>query len=208
MILFFVGFGVFPGFSQGGEDIERIIRADIKEKALMSGTLDLYDSKIDQVRNLSLLEIKESLPKATSLKFRDMSSGAIVTVTAQLREVSGSYVVNGYKILKVEELKKKNVASREYADVEVQSFMMNYLKNQAKFSGYFNMYDEKNSKLRKLKPLQFQAKVRKFGILFISRVECTDVESNEKLEIDVTVENKEGALKVKSMRIFSIHSSE
>lgn len=218
LVLVFLGISVFPGVSQGDESlslqqgVEMIVRSDIKKRALMSGTLDLYDGKIDKVRNLSLLEMlkdeKSKADQTDSLTFRDMNSGAIVTVKAQLAKKNGTLIVENYQILKVEELVKKNVEAMEYVDAEVQKFMMEYLKNQAKFSGYFNIYDEKNSKLRKLTPIQFQKKVRKFGILLISRVECTDTESKEKLEIDVTVENKEGSLKIKSMRIFAIHPAE
>ena len=65
LIVCFIICGVFvASIASTGEanpEIVEVVESKLKEKMLQSGTLDIYDSDTEKVRNLRLMEISENI---------------------------------------------------------------------------------------------------------------------------------------------------
>jgi len=193
------------------EDIVReLIKKELDKRMKVTGKLDIFDEKANLVRNLSLIDFLGGVNQTegnyvSQMDFRDFRTGDIVTVEAVVVLNDGEWMVRKLYIKEARPVKVESnsevVKKEEYSDQEIKDFMLAYLERQAKFTGNFNAFDEDKNKLRKLTPGQFNDEIRHFGIRFIAKTECEDVESKEKINVDVTIENKEGQLSVKSVRI-------
>lgn len=211
MLLLSIGFmNVHVVQAQDVADVTKTVQSYFKEKSRFTGNLDLYDAKIDKVRNLKLLQLDEksldASSDATKLtgEFRDVSSGDILDLEFVLKADGGEMMVDEVIIGKVKEAaEKKNAAKadKKYTKEDAQKAMQAYVDKMSKFTGTYGLFDEKREKMRQLKMLRMDEKVRNFGILFISTIDFKDVDTNETIVTDMTVENKGGRLKVKSVKI-------
>jgi len=190
------------------EKILSVVKAELKERTKMSGTLDLYDTDKARVRNLRMVPGNDQVSVKNNeytviLNFRDMESGDIVEVSSLVVKDSTEWSVKELTMIGVKEKPKtdESAAKKEYSDEEIQKVMNDYLDSQVKFSDHLMLFDEERSKMRNLDLVELKTEVRRLGILNISRASFKDAESGEMLGIDVTVENLKGQLKVQSLRI-------
>ena len=198
-------------FSQ--DAIVDFIKDYLKEKAKYTGKVDLYDERINKVRNLDLIDIetngtRENDQYVTRAKFRDFGSGDIATVKIMVGIKGGKFETPSLTIENVDKIVAANVLdpNHQHTDQEVKDAIVKYLKQKSEFTGTFDMFDEKTQKMRKLETGNVQENVRKFGSRFIGRVDAVERAVDEKLELDVSVDNKEGILEVKSVKIYSVNN--
>ena len=201
------------GFADGPDVKEKSILdsvvKNIRQKIKFSGTLDLYDDTLKKVRNVMIPENAVSILKQgegfqATIDGRDTHSGARVTVEGAVVNQEDNWEMKDYRITRVQEVSSSGAAKKEYSDTEIREFAQKYLVDQSKFSGSLTLYDEDNKKLRKLKFLNFNEGVKRFGSLLIIRGNFNDVDSNESLSIDVTVNSQDGNLGVQSLLIRGI----
>jgi len=190
------------------DQIVSVVKADLKERTKMSGTLDLYDADKNRVRNLRIQPVPEQISMKNNeytalLTFRDVTSGEMVEVNSLVVKDGAEWSVKELMMIGVKEKAKEDesAAKKEYSDEEIQKEMKNYLDSQVKFSDHLMLFDEERSKMRNLDLVELKPEVRRLGILNISRANFKDADSKEMLGIDVTVENRKGQLKVQSLRI-------
>lgn len=195
--------------------IVNFIKDYLKEKAKYTGKVDLYDEKINKVRNLDLMDIEKSGARendqyVTRAKFRDFGTGDITTVKIMVGIKGGKLETPGLTIENVDKIVPANVGDpdHQYTDEEIKDAIVKYLKQKSQFTGTFDMFDDKIQKMRKLETGNVQEKVRKFGSRFIGRVDAVERAVDEKLELDVSVDNKEGLLEVKSVKIHSVNGAQ
>lgn len=200
-----------PEFSQ--DVILNFVKDYLKEKAKYTGKIDLYDEKINKVRNLDLMDIeknsmRENNQYITRAKFRDFASGDIAGVKITVGVKGGKLELPNLTIENVDKIIAADVPdpTHQYTDQEVKDVIVKYLKQKSQFTGTFDMFDEKTQKIRKLEIGNIQEKVKKFGSRFIGRVDAVERAVDEKLELDVSVDNKEGLLEVKSVKIYSVNN--
>jgi hypothetical protein len=194
------------------ETILNFIKDYLKEKAKYSGNVDFFDEKINKVRNLNLLQLEENLQNDGDVyfvrgKFRDVASGDIATVKMNVRTAGGKLEMGDIVIESIDQIVAANTPdpNHKYTDQEIKDVMMKYLKQKAQFTGTFDMFDEKTQKMRNLELGNIQEALRTFGTRSIGRVDAVDHASNENLELDVSVDNKDGVLSVKTVKIFSVN---
>jgi hypothetical protein len=190
-------------------------KSSIEEKSKATGHLDLFDEKINKVRNLDLMEMNPTVEKKDNLdvvsgKFRDVASGDIVTLHISIEEKDGAKSV---KDITIGEISAATVAAaadpnHEFTDQEIQDVMKKYLDKKSQFTGSFDIFDEKLQALRNLKVGAFEPSVRRFGTRFISRVETTDMKSAETVLLDLSVDNNAGNLEVKNVKIFQVKKNQ
>ena len=198
-------------FSQ--DAIVNFIKDYLKEKAKYTGKVDLYDEKINKVRNLDLMDIEKSVTHENNqyiarAKFRDFASGDIAGVKITVGVKGGKLEMPNLTIENVDKIvaADKPDPTHQYTDQEVKDAIVKYLKQKSEFTGTFDMFDEKTQKMRKLETGNVHENVRKFGSRFIGCVDAADRAVDEKLELDVSVDNKEGILEVKSVKIYSVNN--
>ncbi len=198
-------------FSQ--DAIINFIKDYLKEKAKYTGKVDLYDEKINKVRNLDLMDIekngtRENDQYVTRAKFRDFGTGDIATIKIVVGIKGGKFETPSLTVENVDKIVAANTPdpTHQHTDQEVKDAIVKYLKKKSEFTGTFDMFDEKTQKMRKLETGNVQEKIRKFGSRFIGRVDSVDRAVDEKLELDVSVDNKEGLLEVKSVKIYSVNN--
>ncbi|MCK5579732.1 MAG: hypothetical protein KAJ18_00505 [Candidatus Omnitrophica bacterium] len=192
--------------------VEEVVKASLKKRTKNTGTLDIYDEKIDAVRNLRMIKFPEVIQKEegsyiAAIDYRDINSGAIVTVAVTVEVKDGVLDVVNLEMDQIKELAKQHEEAgekKEYTDHDVQDFMKTYLKQQTKFTGSLMLFDEDNNKLRKLELVELKQEVRRLGTLNISRAEFKDIESGEVLGVDVSVLDKKGSLEIQALRIREI----
>jgi len=192
--------------------VKKSINQYISEKAKFTGTLDLYDEAIEQVRNLKKLKFQESMRSdgeytIMRVDFRDNKTGDILDVDFYLKNGDGGLKVDVAKIHEVTDSaaeKREMLVNKEFTDDEIKAFMQEYIEGKAKFTGMFSIFDQKNNTLRNLKFLKIQDEIRKYGSNLIASIDFKDLDSHEFILIDMTVVNKEGMLSVNSTRIKSI----
>ncbi|MCK5213765.1 MAG: hypothetical protein KAR05_00240 [Candidatus Omnitrophica bacterium] len=216
VLLFFLAMASVLSAGEKGDSvptngaIQEVIKANLAEKTKFSGTLDLYDAGNDVVRNLRMIGFLNEVKNVGDLYFerinyRDVNSGDVVTVDVTLKEVDGKLDVTDYTIFKVERIKKEAVAEKkEFSDEEIHEAMREYIKAQARFTGSFDLFDEKKEGLRHLQFLEFKGAVRRYGILHISTAEFADKDAGEILDIDISAENQEGDLKVTKVKVMKV----
>ena len=189
--------------------VQEAVKAGLAEKTKITGTLDLYDANIDQVRNLKMLKFNDGVAEETgsfvaSVHFRDNATGDLLNLNVTVIREDGELKVSNWSIgaiVQEQQGTDEELANKEYTDADIQEVMKAYLDKQAKFMGYFNVFDQAANTLRNLKLVEFDAKVRKFGVLYISTAKCLDVKTENSVKVDVTVENNAGVLSVKTMKI-------
>jgi hypothetical protein len=189
-------------------DILKVIREDIKNRSIKSGTLDVYDETINKVRNLRTMKFPETVTdkdgmSTATIEYRDIKSGDLVTMEAIVDGKKTPLAVKELKIQQVKKLKEEKAGAekKEFSDADIQAFMKDYLDQQVKFTGSLMLFDEERNKMRTLKLVKLDTVVKRLGIFFISRAEFKDEENGDTLDVDVSVENKEGELAVQALRI-------
>jgi len=214
-VLFIRIFSVHRVYSNESVDtnteIVSMVEEYLKQKTVITGTLDIYDDKIDAVRNLRKnSEFRDVVQDGGLYKieadYRDIHSGDIIGVefVAKINEKKLDIQEINLKEIKEPILEQTN-DPRDYSDQEIQDFMKKFIEQKSRFTGYYNLYDQENEKLRKLKFLKIEERVRKLGIISISSAEFTDIDSNETLMVDISVENKNGKLNIQAFRIRDIN---
>jgi len=194
-------------------NFQQIISDDLKQRSMGSGSFDLFDASVNKVRNLRVMEFGDKIKQKKNeavvpVKFRDVSTGDIVTVEAKLTESDGGWAVGEFEIKEVQEFKLTADMNKKFSDDEVRYAILEYVKSQMEFSEYLMLFDEKREKMRKLKLLNLDNEIRRFGVLSISMAKFEDVESRETLVIDVHVKNQKGFLEVTSLKIRKMISKE
>jgi hypothetical protein len=144
---------------------------------------------------------------STRGKFRDVASGDIATVKLNVRASAGKLDMGEIVIESIDQIVSANAAdpNHKFTDQEIKDVMMKYLKQKSQFTGTFDMFDEKIQKMRNLELGNIQDAIRSFGTRSIGRVDAVDRAANENLELDVSVDNKDGVLSVKTVKIFSVN---
>lgn len=192
-------------FADEAGDLKETVKKALWERVRVTGTLDLFDAKINAVRHLKMMDFHGKLvPEGNQLKavidYRDIDTGDVVTVNAALVKKDSAWSVTETVIASVKEAPKVD-ENKVYSDAELQTFMNEYLQAQVKFTGTLMLFDEDRSKMRKLELVGLDGEVRRLGTLSISRANFKDKDSGENLGVDVTVENKKGKLSVQALRI-------
>lgn len=187
-------------------DARTTIKDALKEKTKRTGTLDLYDVKLDGVRNLRLIDfsdepVAEGGRVSAHVNFRDINTGDVVNLKITVEDDQGQKTITETEIVSVEVLTPEADPNKVYNDQEVQDAMRFYLDKQAEFTGFVMLFDEKEEKMRNLKLTEILPEVRRLGNTYISTAVFADADSGEKIEIDITVKNTDGELDVKRMRI-------
>jgi hypothetical protein len=190
-------------------------KSAIEEKSKATGHLDIFDEKINKVRNLDLMDMDPAVETKDGLnvlrgKFRDVASGDIVTLQISIEEKDGAKSIKDMTIGEVSAAANATAAdpNHEFTDQEIQDVMKKYLDKKSQFTGSFDIFDEKLQALRNLKVGAFEPTVRRFGTRFISRVETTDMKSGETVLLDLSVDNTAGNLEVKNVKIFQVKKNQ
>lgn len=198
-------------FSQ--ETVMNFIKDYLKEKAKYTGHVDLYDEKINKVRNLDLLSMdkeakEENNQYAVHGKFRDVSSGDVASLKILVKKNDAKLEMGTLEVESVEKSEGVNAVdpARQITDAEVKDIIQKYFEQKSKFTGTFDMFDDKTQKMRNLKIGVLQENIRRFGTRYIGRADAEDGVSQEKLELDISVDNKDGVLDVKNVKIFSVNN--
>ena len=198
--------------SAAGDDaVLKAAQDSLREKIKMSGTLDIYDDKIKMVRNLQTIEIHKDIAataegKVITVDYRDIKNGDVVVIEVAVSEKDGALKVTEPKIKEVKPLKTDFV--KQFSEDDIQQYMEAQLGAQAKFSGYINLFDPDKNVMRKLKLISLDKEVRKLGVLNISRAQFKDIDTNEVLGVDVTVENRNAQLNLQALRIRQVVKGE
>ena len=206
-LIFFFALTVPAG---ANPDLLEVAKDKLKERTLQSGTLDIYDSDKKQVRNLRLITIKDVIEKdGASLivaDCRDINSGDIVGVEADMVSAEEDFLIKGVRIKGIQAVNEgASEEEKEYTDDEIQAFMMGYVERQGKFTdGKIMLFDKDNEKMRTLELNEIKKEVRRMGIFYSSSSKFTDVDTNDILDIDISVEKKNGKLKVQALRIRNV----
>lgn len=195
--------------TQNYDKVNKVIVRYLKERAKYSGTLDIYDEKLDKVRNLKKLGVAQEVEKNENvytklIDYRDMNMGDVLTVKISVVEENGELEVLDPEILKVENksaAKPTDTAvKKEFTDEDINKAMKDYFDQKMQFTGTFDLFDPAQEKMKKLKLIKVDSKIRKFGSLNISSVEFSDVETGKTVIVDITVENKNGKLSISNVR--------
>ena len=168
-------------------EVQKIVREYLKEKTKHTGTLDIYDTELNAVRNLRTMKVYDGILEKNGshimqFDYRDIKRGSVVTVDIIIGSSEGSLAVKELRISKVKELNSAANATdvkTDFTDAEIQDRMNKYIEGQAKFTGALTLFDGEKQKLRQLKLIGFSEEVRRMGILYISRGTFEDVESGE-----------------------------
>jgi hypothetical protein len=197
-------------FAQGKIDkalLKDIVTKELNQKTKLVGTFDLYEETTKKVRNLRMMSVEDPVEDKSGLhvpvKFRDNSSGDMVTVDALLQKSNDTYKVTDWKIAKIEaapQVEKKD----SYTDEEVRQVIDEYLAQQTKFTDSLMFFDPKIENMRKLQLVGFKNNYRHFGILTIETADFKDITTGETLTMDIHVKNNKGVLEFDSLKIKKI----
>ena len=91
---------------------------------------------------------------------------------------------------------------------QIRGVMNDYVIEQSKKTGTFDVYDDEAGKMRKLSLVRVHERVGKTGDYYYSCADFRDTVSNETLDLDIDVEHKDGKLAVKDVRIHKINGKE
>jgi hypothetical protein len=178
------------------------VKAEVTERSKATGTMDVYDGKIQKVRTLDLMDLKDAGDKVTG-QFRDTKSGDVVT--AEVKVTDGK--VGDFEITGAEAPQAAKAAKKDYTDKEIQDFMKEYIDTQSAGTGVFLLFEEKTKKMRNLELIKLQEKVRRYGIIAITTAEFKEKDTGDTILADVNVENKKEGLEVTAVRIKSVVKS-
>lgn len=161
----------------------------LDERSKYTGTVDIYDADIDQVRNLKVMSVEGSAATA-----KDTQSGdtVVLAVNPDAKEITITSVTPYEDIVDVD---------REFTDEEILAKMKSYFEQRSKMTGKFMQYDEAAGKMLNLEFVELDPALRKFGKLAISTATFNDPDSGKTHKIDITVSKKDGKLFVKSTKI-------
>lgn len=202
-----------PAFAAEYKDVEQSVTAYLQSKTKFSGSLDVYDGDVDKVRNLKIINLRrdsltgEGPGYEIGADFRDLNTGDVMDVLITLAEKAGALEVGEVAIKGVKYKKKEQdpeLLNKKFTDKEVKDFINEHIAKLSKFGGTYGVFDKDNEVYRQLHLDGLGDDVRNFGILYINTVEFTDSKTGEKVSVDITVQNKEGALDVKTVRIKKI----
>ncbi len=171
-----------------GAETDISVEEYLKQRAKMTGTVDVFDVDLDKVRHLKVMEITDE-----AVVTRDVDRGD----TVKLNVVPGESI----KIVSVEVFADQVDMNKEFTDEEIQTAMRGYFEKRSKITGTYMQYDEAAGKMRNLKFESLDPEIRKFGKLSISTATFTDDKSSETVKIDITVVKENGMLSVKSAKI-------
>ncbi|MBP9854341.1 MAG: hypothetical protein KBD53_05700 [Candidatus Omnitrophica bacterium] len=219
----FIGYLCFFGFpshlyaqltDERKNDIQQAVDLFLKEKKKNSGSLDLFDESINKVRNLNYITLHMDTLADKGGRYdlqgdlRDLGSGDIVDVKIEIsKSGNDALTVREIKIIGVKQKaaeKASPAIDQKFTNLEVVAAIAAYIEKMSKFGGTFGLVDPKTEKYRQLKLIKIDEKIRNFGILYISTVEFEDVDSKEKIFVDMTFYNKDGKLDMKSVRIIKV----
>ncbi len=206
-----IGFvGVQAVAAQEYKDAQKSVDEYLKSKIRISGSLDLYDSKIDKVRNLRLINLNEKTFEPDDDKyrvkgdFRDINSGDILELEFHFMNEGGELIVDDVEIGKLKAAPKKakeKAEKKKYTPEEAKEAMKAHIEKKSKFTGTYGLFDPKTEKLRQLELIEMDEKVRNFGVLYICTLKFKDVGTDETVVVDMTLTAKEGDLEMKTMKI-------
>lgn len=91
---------------------------------------------------------------------------------------------------------------------QIRAAMSDYVAEESKETGTFDVYDEETGKTRKLSLIRIHERVGKTGDYYYSCADFKDTMSNETLDLDLDVENEDGKLSVKDVRIHKVNGKE
>ena len=91
---------------------------------------------------------------------------------------------------------------------QIRGAMSDYVKEKSKKTGAFDVYDKEAGKTRKLSLIRVHERVGKTGNYYYSCADFKDTESNEMLDLDLDVANKDGKLSVADVRIHKVNGKE
>lgn len=214
MITGTIFFGQHIAAAQGsGEDASLIknVKEILKEKTVQSGTLDIYDGKINKVRNLRLMAFQngildEGKVKILTADFRDIQTGEVVTVQMEGISTEGKLDLGEFRIKEVKAVEDAAGAEdKEYTDEEIQKVMTDYVDRQGQFNdGKVMLFDSDNEVMRNLQLKELKKEVRRIGIFYSSSSQFVDANTGDLLDIDISVQKKEGKLTVQALRIRNV----
>lgn len=91
---------------------------------------------------------------------------------------------------------------------DIRAAMKAYVDKKSQATGAFDILDPETGKARKLKFERVHERVGKTGSYYYSCADFTDIDSGEKLDLDLDVDNKDGALNVVDVRIHKVNAKE
>jgi len=141
--------------------------------------------------------------------YRDVNTGDKVQVEIGVIPEGAGFAVDNIRIKNVKKFdEEKSQEAKEYTDEEIQAFMQKYIKKQTQFTdGILMLFDKDNEKMRNLKLDELTKKVNRLGVFYSSRAKFVDADSGDLLDVDISVENKDGALSVQALRIRDIRQA-
>jgi hypothetical protein len=198
------------GALMASDEIIEVVRNQIKEKALVTGTLDFYDKEKDFVRNLRLLDVHngpkdEANNHVAEAKFRDLKTGDVVFLDIVINP--GSKQVEAMRIAKVEELfapQKKIKTKVEYNNSDVHQTVKNYINEQTRVSESLMLFDEKSNTMRNLELVELSDDVRQLGIYYTVPATFKDRDTEDMLDVDISLKLEDGELGVQRLRLRKI----
>lgn len=91
---------------------------------------------------------------------------------------------------------------------QIRGAMNDYVIEQSKKTGTFDVYDDEAGKMRKLSLVRVHERVGKTGDYYYSCADFKDTGSNEMLDLDLDVEYKDGNLSVADIRVHKVNGKE
>ncbi|MFA5259747.1 MAG: hypothetical protein WC450_00805 [Candidatus Omnitrophota bacterium] len=203
-----------PAGVSGNAAVLEAAQAALREKTIQSGTLDIYDANLNEVRNLQRIDVSDEVSEADGVytvlaDYRDMNNGDIVTLEVSLAAEGDGYKAKDIKIKSFKAIEKdESLKDKTYTDDEIRDFMLNALKKQGQFSdGKIMLFDEDAAKMRNLELIELKGDVRRMGIFYNCRGDFKDADSGDLLGVDVAVENQDGRLALQALRIRNVRKA-
>lgn len=91
---------------------------------------------------------------------------------------------------------------------DIRAAMKAYVDKKSQDTGAFDISDPETGKARKLKFERVHERVGKTGSYYYSCADFSDADSGENLDLDLDIEDKDGALTVVDVRIHKVNGKE
>lgn len=91
---------------------------------------------------------------------------------------------------------------------DIRAAMTNYVLDQSRATGTFDVVDPETGKARKLELIRVHERVGKTGDYYYSCADFKDTETGQMLDLDLDVEDKGGKLSVVDVRIHKLEGTE
>ena len=91
---------------------------------------------------------------------------------------------------------------------DIRTTMKNYVMDQSKATGTFDIADPETGTTRKLQLIRVHERVGKTGNYYYSCADFKDTTSGEMLDLDLDVQDQNGVLKVADVRIHKLNEKE